>query len=168
MKKLTLTVILISLLGLPVAAGAWTQQFRNDYPETNAIYLWMDPATPQVDFAATTFGGGHADWILASNQPLQQFMEGPAKPKGTAGIYVNVPDSTSQPFSFQWAEALWSGDDYTILGRGSVSWNGSGWAVGNTFTHSGDIVHLPLPPAVLLLGSGLLALALLKLRRRTW
>ena len=131
MKKPFFILPLILLLCIPVAAGAWTQELANDYPQANAIYLWMDPAKPQVDSGVSTFGGGHTDWILASNQPMQQFIEGPAKPGGTAGLYLNFTSSQSQPFSFQWAEVQWNDKIYSLLGSGSLEGDSSGWGATN-------------------------------------
>jgi hypothetical protein len=170
MNKLTgnmLVMILGLFFWLPSAAGAstWTQEFQTDYAGTNAVYLSMNPAAPLVEFEAATFGGGHAGWQLVSNQPLQQFMEGPAEPAGTGGIFSSF--SGSQPFSFQWAEVQWQGSTYTLLGSGTGIWNGGWNFTDKTFTHSQDIVHLPLPASALLLGSGLLGLGLLGWRRQS-
>ena len=47
-------------------------------------------------------------------------------------------------------------------------WNGSGWAITETvFSPGVDIRAVPLPPCVLLLGSGFLGLGLLGWRRKT-
>ncbi len=162
MKKTSMLLALMLLMCLPRVAGAWMQEFRNDYAEANAIYLWMDPSS--VEFGTTTFGGGHADWILAVDQPTQQFMYGPAQPAGTAGIFVNFTGSDS--FSFQWAEVQWIGESYNLLGSGTVDWSGSGWSYSEDFDHGGNITHIPVPASVLLLGTGILGLGLLGFRRR--
>jgi hypothetical protein len=164
MKKISILLALLLLMCLPRLAGAWTQEFRNDYAEANAIYLWMDSATGA--FETTTFGGGHFDWILAVDQPSQQFMYGPPKPTGTAGIYVNFTDPNTTSLSFQWAEVQWSGGSYTLLGSGTIDWSGSGWGYSGGFDHEEDITPIPIPASVLLFGTGILGLGLLGFRRR--
>jgi hypothetical protein len=127
----------------------------------------MDTAaspSPQVVFGGTTFNGGHSGWTLESNQPMQQFMSGPATPIHTGGILVNF--SSTQPFSFQWAEVQWNGASYTLLGSGTVLYSGSGWSPDSTFDHRGDIVPLPLPASALLLSTGLLGMGLVGWRRK--
>ena len=47
-------------------------------------------------------------------------------------------------------------------------WNGSGWAITEmVFSPGVDIRAVPLPPCILLLGSGFLGLGLLGWRRKT-
>ncbi len=99
MKKLSLILALILVMALPGLAGAWTyiQEFRNDYGDANAIYLWMD--TPEVTFGPTTFGVGHPGWQLAVNTQTQQYMYGPAISPPAGGIYVtfNAPRLKHSP-----------------------------------------------------------------------
>jgi hypothetical protein len=164
MKKITLLLALMLLMCLPNVAGAWTQEFRNDYAATNAIYLWMDSSS--VTFGTTELMGGHSDWTLVLDQLTKQVMTGPAKPANTAGIFVNFTGDRSAPLSFQWAEVQWSGDIYTLLGSGTVGWSGSGWSYDDTFTHGGDITHIPVPASFLLLSTGLVGLGLMGFRRK--
>jgi hypothetical protein len=153
----------------PIPSHSWTQEFQTDLNGTNAIYIWMDSATPQVTIENEYFNSNHAGWAVAVNNPMYVYSYGPGYPANTPGIFVTFTgDSTTDVFSFQWAEVQWSGDNKNILGTGILDYSyNNGWTTGTgTFTHTDDIRPIPLPASALLLGSGLFGLGLLGWRRR--
>ena len=153
-------------MGSPDLTVDWTQQFQNDYAGTNAMYFWMNAASPQATFTGVTFGDGHSGWQTSSLTNMATSMYGPATGASTGGVYMAFSDPSSVPFSFQWAEGAWNGASKTILGSGTAVWSGGGWSGGSAFTHGSDISPVPLPPSAFLLGSGILGLVGLRKWRR--
>jgi hypothetical protein len=158
--KLLMLLTLGAVICLPGMALAYT--FNTGTLQTsynpNAVYLFMDgTATMTIQHFLP------ASWTISEETPSEIILTGPNI--GIGQVFFDLTfTSASLPMSCQWAEVLWASDhqNYTLLGSGSLFYSGSGLTIPTTdngvdptFTHQSNI---PLPPTVLLLGTGLLGL----------
>ena len=162
--KLLMLLTLGAVICLPGMALAYTINtgtLQTSY-NPNDVYLFMDgTATMTIQNFLP------ASWTISEETPNEIIITGPNV--GIGQVFFDLTfTSDSLPVSCQWAEVQWASvyQGYTLLGSGSLIYSASGWTypitnngVNATFTHQFDIVaHAPLPPTVLLLGTGLLGL----------
>ena len=140
------------------SASTLQQTFTNDYA-SNAIYLFADNPV-NLSFTSATFSGGASGWSLTVNTGDELAMSGTVLTPGS-GLFNVTFNYTSLPFSFQWAEVLTGTTTNTVLGSGTLNWNGSGWSTNSAFTHLSAInpaSPVPVPAPIWLLGSALVGL----------
>ncbi len=159
----------ICLPGMALAYTINTGTLATSY-NPNAVFLFMDgTATMTIQNFLP------ASWTISEETPSEIILTGPNI--GIGQVFFDLTfTSASLPVSCQWAEVQWASDfqSYTLLGSGTLIYSASGWTypitdngVDPTFTHQSDIVDpAPLPPTLLLLGTGLLGLIGLQRKSR--
>jgi len=172
--KLLMLLTFGAVICLPgmALADTITTEFETSY-NPNAVYMFMNgPATMTIQNLLP------ASWAISEETTKEIILTGPNV--GISQVFFDLTFTyASLPVSFQWAEVQWASDyqSYTLLGSGALTDSGSGWTgpttdngVDPSFTYQSDIGDpvdpVPLPSTALLLGSGLLGLALLGFRRK--
>ena len=159
----TLVVVAALLAGLDVEASTIQQSFTNDF-DTNEIFFFAD-APANLSFGGVSFAGATSAWTVTKNTGSTLVMGGP-RAAPAKGLFTVALNYVTQPISFQWAEVYFSGTQRTLLGAGTLAWNG-GWSATGTFTHLGEVTAsgvVPLPPSVFMLLSALGFMPLLRRR----
>ena len=160
-----LVTAILGLVGPEAPAATYTQQFTNDYA-TNSIYFWSSDVS-NMSFGSTTFSGATSAWTVTSNTGAMLEIGGGTVAPAT-GLFNLQFNYQSTPFAFEWAELYFNGSNNTLLGAGTLSWNGSNWSGNSAFTHLSAInpsAPVPVPASFLLLGSAALGLVMVGRRQ---
>ncbi len=160
MNSLKVFFILISLIcSFNSLAATKTQMFKNNF-ESNSIYLWMNDIN-EATFSSVQFSDASDDWQAFVNNGSELFMAGNTITANNGRFDVEMEYQTI-PFGFEWAEILWTGNTFSILGSGSLFWENR-WIATNDFSHLGDIVApVPIPGSMLLLLSALIGMTFMR------
>jgi hypothetical protein len=181
--KFSVMLALAALIWLPGMASAdYVQVWSENGQYTNAQQTWDKAEAFLVSGGTWTEPGltiAVTDWTATLINPTYVLATGPAFNSSLQGLFsftTYATDRTStDPFVFDWI--LWYGD--TIVGFDRLTWTPApdgGWILTETPISAADFyaqssqenrAHAPLPPTVLLLGSGLVGLVLLNRRKRS-
>lgn len=180
--KLIVVLALGVVILMPASAWAWTASFMEDgysgitghYSTFNKIEVFMLDDTNLTDPTLINFSeSGWTGNVVNSGY----FVAAKASPGGTVYFTLQLPDPSSQARVFDYV--LFKDDVYVASQH--ITWNGGGWSYPY---FAGDGIHaydgslydrstpsfrdsaVPLPPTVLLLGTGLLGAGCLPLRKK--
>jgi hypothetical protein len=180
--KFSVMLALAAVLSLPGLASAdyvqtWSE--NGQYGPTNAQQTWDKAEAFLVSGGTWTKPGltiAVTGWTAALINPTYARATGPtfnSSLQGNFSFTTYATDRTgTDPIVFDWI--LWNGT--TIVGFDRLTWtpaSGGGWTLTESpppaaqYTELSPLenrAHAPLPPTFLLLGSGLLGLALLRRR----
>ena len=154
----------IIIVGDPLNVGSWAQAFNESgVGSFNKMEFFIVSDTTDFEppgissFTASGWTGSllNPDYILALGTPA------------TINTNFTLQWITNQPIAFEVDMLAWSGA--SVVDRAHASWNGSAWnftVLSNVAGNYDRSAAAPIPPTVLLMGSGLLGLVGFEWRRR--
>jgi hypothetical protein len=183
LTKLMMGLVVGALILMPAMALAWTASFMEDgysgitgaYSTFNKIEAFMLDDTTLTDPVCINFN--ESGWTSDVVNPGYS-VASKAVPGGTVNFTLQLPDPSSETRVFDYV--LFKDDVYVASQH--ISWNGGGWsypyfAGDGIHDYNGDLYDrsapyslnsvVPLPPTVLLMGSGLLGLGFLARRKKS-
>jgi hypothetical protein len=154
----------VTTVGDGVIIGSWAQTFNESGLPGVGIFTKLETfmLTSGIDFEAPGFNGfSSAGWT--TSMPNSDYVVA-VKPAGDTNLNWNILFTSAQSTPLAFDFLAWNGT--TVLERAHAVWNGGGWAFTPLSAASGDYNRVPVPPSVLLMGTGILGLAGLAWRRR--
>ena len=181
--QLVMTLALGVLLCMPGIANAnWTsvdQGWYDNYPFTNNpavpvneldFYITsgtavFDPSTPLASFGSPGFSG----WTVTSFSPTYMVVTNPSAPTSATWEYIFFGSTPVANYTLVWYgyyNGQFQMEEIDTVTNGQVLGLSEGGYYYYNYTPPPDPGPTPPPPSVLLLGSGILGLAILRWRKK--
>jgi len=174
MKTLVKLLILLTLGAVICLPGMAYADYVQSWTE-NGIYQGVTQTWDKEEIFLKTPGNwtgtGLSGFSAAGWSPLLQLINpqyalatGPLYNPTVSGNFNYTTSSTNETDPYTWDMFLWNGD--SLVGVQRSTWTSAGWVYSDlTATPPAENrAHAPLPPTLLLMGTGLLGL--LGLRRK--
>lgn len=148
----------------PGANGTdWVQEFTTGNGGVPFTTIQSFLETPGVDFTGPFTGvpGLPAGWTASAVNSQYDLLTGPV---ANSDFLFDIGFTSAQNVPFTIDFDVWNGSTLETANSGSATWNGSSWSYGALLQEPGSENTTPEPASLLLLTTGLFALALLARR----